>query len=69
MLTALSSDAIAALADQINRECVGGWEFYSLYPVQVEKKAKGLGNRLANFAGLDMADGLYNANMLVFKKD
>lgn len=62
-------DAIARQAEIINRECVGGWEFYAIYPITVTKKAKGLANKFMNAFALDMEDGTYSATMLVFKKD
>lgn len=62
-------DAIARQADIINRECVGGWEFYNIYPMSVTKKASGIKNRLMNALALDLEDGTYNAMMLVFRKD
>ncbi|NLX82431.1 MAG: hypothetical protein GXZ04_01230 [Clostridiales bacterium] len=62
-------DAIAMQADVINRECVGGWEFYAIYPFTVTKQAKGIMNKLKTSIGFDMEDGTYSATMLVFKKD
>lgn len=61
--------AISRIADIINREAKDGWEFDSMFPINVTKIAAsgGLRGRFASL-GDDMADGDYTYNVYVFKK-
>lgn len=62
-------DAVASIAELINRETVGGWEYDSMFPLSVTKVAAsgGIRGRLAGLVDT-MADGDYTINVYVFKK-
>lgn len=63
-------DMVASIADLINRETVGGWEYDSMFPLTITKNhanAKGLKARFDGWADT-MSDGEYTINVYVFRK-
>ncbi len=61
-------DTVASIADTINREITGGWEFVGMWPVSAtidHKMSKGF---MARHFDSEMADGEYTVNMMVFRK-
>lgn len=56
------------IADKINKETEGGWQFVGMYPVSAtvdHKLASGFSNKL--FGGSE--DGDYKVNVMVFCKE
>ena len=62
-------DAVASVAELINRETVGGWEYDSMFPLEITKSAKagGIRSRLSGIFD-SMEDGDYTVNVYVFRK-
>jgi hypothetical protein len=58
-------EQIGIYGEIISRESAGGWEFYGIYPVQINKKP----GFIQGLLGGSFDPDIFDANMLVFKKD
>lgn len=61
-------DRVAAIADTINRELTGGWEFVGMYPVSATIDHKMSSSFMQRHLGGGYEDGNYTVNMMVFRK-
>ena len=61
-------DRVASIAETINREITGGWEFVGMYPISATIDHKMSSSFLKRHLDLDLQDGEYTVNMMVFRK-